>query len=144
MYQSNQARDQKEIPSLLPAVGEAPRPAFPVPKTLAAALSPSQPSSCEQFPRVLQRARRRSLTISIPIAFITLSSYNHCNFGKSSIKVDSSINRLLGSRLTWPIPHHKHHSDGYAQLQSSNRVVLWFTSSVLMTFSFWVTRRGSS
>jgi hypothetical protein len=31
MYQSNQARDQKENPSLLPAVGEAPRPAFLAP-----------------------------------------------------------------------------------------------------------------
>jgi len=29
MYQSNQPRDEKEIPSLLPAVGKAPRPASP-------------------------------------------------------------------------------------------------------------------
>jgi hypothetical protein len=35
MYQSKQAKDLKENPSLLPAVGEAPRPAF---------LHPSNPS----------------------------------------------------------------------------------------------------
>jgi hypothetical protein len=48
MYQSKQARDQKENPSLLPAVGKAPRPAF----------RPSNPSRHhnprrEQHPRLL-------------------------------------------------------------------------------------------
>ena len=51
MYQSNQASDQKENPSLLPAVGKAPRPAFQ---------RPTNPS------------RRRSTAVN--------STHGHCSF----------------------------------------------------------------
>jgi hypothetical protein len=55
MYQSNQARIKKEIPSLLPAVGEAPRLASLAPLTLAAALQPQRVNSTRGTvaPRVL-------------------------------------------------------------------------------------------
>jgi hypothetical protein len=49
MYQSNEARDWKENSSLLPAVGEAPRPAFPAPSNP----SRRQNRGCEQYQRLL-------------------------------------------------------------------------------------------
>ena len=72
------------------------------------------------------------------------SLYNYCNFDKFSIKVDYLIDWLLCSHLSTYTPLLILLWKLWLNMEQQLSNPLWFTSSILLTFSSWVIRRGSS